>query len=256
KEGMLTNFILDVIQSTMETDLAFLGAAAISGKEIMPAGNVTLGDIFGWFPNERKIMTMKLKGSTIKKTLDVMVRELPAEAPSFPHPSQQLRFTINMMRKPPIVEDIFIRGQPLDYNREYLCAVEDFVGIGKAKYKHVAAEGQVILGEDDAVQVVTMVRDFFLKRKASDVDAKEAAALKNVTKIVSSATHIGVDMDMAKSQRFVRSLICELMHCDKSSIFLVNQADQTIHFMPDPKGDQKPTTITMPLGVGLAGSCA
>jgi 5'-nucleotidase len=257
KEGVLTNFILDVIQDGMETELAFLGAAAIAGKEVKPPGNVTLGDVFAWFPNETKVMTMRLQGKTILQTLKVMVREVPAEAPSFPHSSAQLSFTINVFRKPPIIENVKINGEPLDMERWYLCAVEDFVGMGKAKYKHVAAEGEVVVGEDDAVQVATLVRDFFVRKKAFGRQTKEDATqtslvnIVNVTKVVSSATHIGVDTDTAKSQRFIRAMICELLGCDRSSIFIVDQQQQQLHFIPEGG-----TEIRFPMSVGLAGFVA
>ena len=256
KEGALTNFILDVIQDGMETEIAFLGAAAIAGKDIKPPGNVTLGDVFAWFPNETKVMTMRLLGSTILKTLTVMVREIPAEAPSFPHPSSQLHFTINVFKKPPVVENVSINGEPLDPERWYLCAVEDFVGMGKAKYKHVAAEGEVVVGEDDAVQVATLVRDFFVKKKGfgrqnAEESVQKLSSILNVTKVVSSATHIGVDTDTAKSQRFIRAMICELLGCDRSSIFLLDHATQQLHFIPEGG-----TEIRFPVSVGLSGYVA
>ena len=253
KEGQLTNFILDIIQQESGADIAVLGAAAFGGKEVKPPGNITLGDVFNWFPNETKIMTMALKGSTIKKMLDVMVKEVPAEAPSFPHPSANLSFTISSMKRPPCCEDICIRGLPIEPDREYIVAVEEFAGLGKAKYKFVPVEGRVCIGDEQAAQLVNWVMDYFVKRKGQDNGPESIArqnALKQVSKVVSSATRMEMNNDMQKSQKFVRSLICQLMQCDRASVFLLE--GDFLSFIPDGKTDE----VRFPKTVGLAGACA
>ncbi|CUG88620.1 5-nucleotidase domain-containing protein, putative [Bodo saltans] len=165
KEGLLPGFFCDVMAERSKADFAVLGGAAIAGKAIMPAGDITLGDVFNWFPGDTKIMTIRIPGSTVKKLLDVMVREVPAEAPSFPHPSRQLQFTINTMGTPTIVQDIFVKGAPLVSDAWYTVAVEDFVGLGKAKYKFIPKEGEQLVDEECAEQITYWIIEHFEAKK-------------------------------------------------------------------------------------------
>eukprot|EP00742_Colponemidia_sp_Colp-10_P013894 GILJ01015731.1.p1 GENE.GILJ01015731.1~~GILJ01015731.1.p1 ORF type:complete len:907 (-),score=95.95 GILJ01015731.1:18-2522(-) len=161
KEGLVPGFIVDVMAMRSKADFAILGGAAISGKSIKPPGDITVGDIFSWFPNDTKIMTVRIKGRTVQKMLDVMVREVPNEAPSFPHPSSALNFTINTMRSPTVVQDIYVRGKPIEMDADYVVAVEDFVGLGKAKYKFIPVEGETLCDDEAAEQITYWIIDYF-----------------------------------------------------------------------------------------------
>lgn len=173
KEGLLPGFFCDVMVEQTHADFAVLGGAAIAGKAVMPAGDITLGDVFNWFPGDTRVMTVKIPGSTVEKLLNVMVREVPAEAPSFPHPSAELQFTINTMHTPATVKNILVRGEPLVADRMYTVAVEDFVGLGKAKYKFIPKEGEPLVDEESAEQITYWIIDHF--------DAKRKKALASTT---------------------------------------------------------------------------
>lgn len=165
KEGILPGFFCDVMVAQTGADFAVLGGAAIAGKAVMPPGDILLGDVFNWFPGDTKVMTVRIPGKTVKKVLDVMVREVPNEAPSFPHPSAELQFTINTMTTPAVVQDILIRGERLDLDRMYTVAVEDFVGLGKAKYKFIPKEGEPLVDEESAEQITYWIINFFEDKK-------------------------------------------------------------------------------------------
>jgi 5'-nucleotidase len=258
REALLPNFVLDIIQDESTADFAVLGAAAIAGKDVKPPGTVTIGDVFAWFPNDTRIMTVLLKGSTVVKMLNAMVRELPAEAPSFPHSSRSLSFTINMMQRPVHVLDVKVNGLPIENDGEYRVAVEEFVGIGKAKYKFVPQEMvSVEVSDENAPQLVHWVMDFFTKRKGSEKSAENAAreeALRTVQKIITSATRMEIDADVDKSQLFVRANINSLLSCDRSSVFLVdpNEGGRGMLSFTVEAGK----VIKFPVGIGIAGQCA
>lgn len=185
KEGLLPGFFTDVMAQRTKADFAVLGGAAIAGKAVMPAGDITLGDVFNWFPGDTKIMTIRIPGSTVKKLLDVMVREVPAEAPSFPHPSSQLQFTINTMGTPTVVQDIFVKGAPLEHDQMYTVAVEDFVGLGKAKYKFIPKEGEQLVDEECAEQITYWIIEHFeaKKKRRSNSVSPSASGLRGLTVI-------------------------------------------------------------------------
>lgn len=161
REGILPGFVTDVMASRSKADFAVLGGAAIAGKNIKPPGDITVGDVFNWFPNDTRIMSIRIRGATVKKLLDVMVREVPDEAPSFPHPSANLSFVINTMRTPTTVDHITVSGRPIDMDAEYAVAVETFVGLGKAKYKFIPKEGTVLADDESAEQITFWMLDYF-----------------------------------------------------------------------------------------------
>jgi 5'-nucleotidase len=165
KEGCLPNFFVDVMAERAGADFAILGGAAIAGKAVMAPGDITLGDVFNWFPNDTRVMTVRLLGSTVIKMLTVMVKDVPDEAPSFPHPSAALNFTINTLRTPTSVQNVTVRGEPIELDTWYTVAVEDFVGLGKAKYKFIPVEGQMVCDDEAAEQITFWIIEYFEGRK-------------------------------------------------------------------------------------------
>lgn len=172
REGLLTGFVCDVIVQEMRArllpnaDFAILGGAAFSGKTIIPQGVLTMGHIFDLFPNDTKVMAIRISGATLHKLLTVMVRECPEEAPSFPHCSEDLSFTISLIGGgAPKVNNIQVKGMPLDEDREYVVAVEDFAGKGSGKYKFLKNEAEVLIEEEMAAQVVFWLIDYFSRKK-------------------------------------------------------------------------------------------
>lgn len=172
REGLLTGFVCDVIVQEMRArllpnaDFAILGGAAFSGKTIIPEGVLTMGHIFDLFPNDTKVMAIRISGATLLKMLTVMVRECPDEAPSFPHCSEDLSFTVSLIGGgPPKILNVHVRKQPLELDRQYVVAVEDFAGKGSGKYKFLRTEAEVLIEEEVAAQVVFWLIDYFSRKK-------------------------------------------------------------------------------------------
>ncbi|MDP3769163.1 MAG: 5'-nucleotidase, partial [Dehalococcoidia bacterium] len=181
REGLLTGFVCDVIASEMRlkisgTDFAVIGGAAFSGKATIPPGNLTMGDIFDLFPNDTRVMCLRMPGSAVRRMLTVMVREVPGEAPSFPHCSGELRFTISLIGGTPAkIRDVTVRGEPLDDEKQYTVAVEDFAGKGSGKYKFLRGSGaETLVDEENAAQVVFWLIDYFNRKKGQSQKSGEA----------------------------------------------------------------------------------
>eukprot|EP00756_Hemistasia_phaeocysticola_P002667 Hpha_TRINITY_DN11813_c0_g1::TRINITY_DN11813_c0_g1_i2::g.2166::m.2166 len=181
-EGHLSNFVADIMQEggddeDWQCDCAILGGAAVSGKALKPPGVITIGDVFNWFPHETKVQRVKMTGDILRRLLRVSVRELPEEAPSFPHPSESLHFTINGItggHKPPTVTDIFIKGEPLDPHKDYVVAVTDFVAAGKERFKFLTGDGvEVLTDSEHAEQLSVWMLEFFKQKKGQRAEAGE-----------------------------------------------------------------------------------
>eukprot|EP01065_Artemidia_motanka_P011968 TRINITY_DN1652_c0_g1_i11.p1 TRINITY_DN1652_c0_g1~~TRINITY_DN1652_c0_g1_i11.p1 ORF type:complete len:1471 (+),score=479.56 TRINITY_DN1652_c0_g1_i11:56-4468(+) len=185
REGHLSNFVADIMvlgngSDDWKCDFAILGGAAISGKSLKPPGVIVIGDVFNWFPHETKVQRVQMTGAVLRKLLEVSVRELPAEAPSFPHTSSDLRFTINCLRRPPRIEDILVYGKPLDLAAEYVIALTDFVAAGKERFKFIKDECTVLTDSEHAEQLSLWILDYFKQRKGQRaveaVEEQDAAA--------------------------------------------------------------------------------
>eukprot|EP01062_Namystynia_karyoxenos_P080788 TRINITY_DN875_c0_g1_i1.p1 TRINITY_DN875_c0_g1~~TRINITY_DN875_c0_g1_i1.p1 ORF type:complete len:1923 (+),score=397.48 TRINITY_DN875_c0_g1_i1:69-5837(+) len=155
REGVLTNFLADVMQDYCRprVDCAVLGGAAVSGKNALSPGTVTIGDVFSWFPFETKVQAVEMSGAVLQRMLDQSVMEVPQEAPSFPHPSRSLSFSLNASEWPPRCTDVTIDGQALDPDRSYRVAVTDFVAAGRERFSFLLTDARLLSDADSAEQL-------------------------------------------------------------------------------------------------------
>eukprot|EP01062_Namystynia_karyoxenos_P026005 TRINITY_DN2034_c0_g1_i2.p1 TRINITY_DN2034_c0_g1~~TRINITY_DN2034_c0_g1_i2.p1 ORF type:complete len:1621 (+),score=348.39 TRINITY_DN2034_c0_g1_i2:99-4961(+) len=163
-EGQLTNLCADVMADRSGADCAVLGGAAVSGKQVLPPGPVTVGDVFTWFPFETKVQTVELRGADLLELLSASVRELPGEAPSFPHPSASLQFVIDMKQTPPVVTSATLRGEPVLRSQLLTVAVTDFVAAGKERFKFITQRCRVVTEEETAEQMGQWMLDHLAPR--------------------------------------------------------------------------------------------
>ena len=169
KEGRLTNFLADLMQSETGADCAVLGGAAVAGKNVLEPGQISIGDVFNWFPDEIKIQTVEMPGRWLVEMLRLCVKELPDECPSFPHTSQQLTFTINMLPRargqPNVVENVCIDGELVNPDMNYTVAVTDFVASGKERFKFIKEHCHVLTEAEHAEQFSMWILDYFKQKK-------------------------------------------------------------------------------------------
>eukprot|EP01062_Namystynia_karyoxenos_P003914 TRINITY_DN1137_c1_g1_i1.p1 TRINITY_DN1137_c1_g1~~TRINITY_DN1137_c1_g1_i1.p1 ORF type:complete len:1726 (+),score=510.42 TRINITY_DN1137_c1_g1_i1:103-5280(+) len=166
QEGHLTNFLADVMEDETGCDCAVIGGAAVSGKSVLRPGVITIGDIFNWFPHETKVQTVEMTGAMLDRMLNVSVREVPEEAPSFPHPSRSLSFSLNCLVHPPIVTDVRVKGEPVDPEGLYTVALTDFVAAGKERFKFIIQENaKILIDAENAEQLSMWVLDYFRNKK-------------------------------------------------------------------------------------------
>eukprot|EP00754_Rhynchopus_humris_P010205 Rhum_TRINITY_DN14133_c0_g1::Rhum_TRINITY_DN14133_c0_g1_i2::g.70096::m.70096/K01081/E3.1.3.5; 5'-nucleotidase len=182
KEGRLTNFLADLMQSETGADCAVLGGAAVAGKSVLEPGQISIGDVFNWFPDEIKIQTVEMPGRWLVEMLRLCVKELPDECPSFPHTSQQLTFTINMLPKakgePNVVENVRIDGELVNPDMNYTVAVTDFVASGKERFKFIKDHCHVLTEAEHAEQFSMWILDYF-KQKKGDKKKEPAPGKRN-----------------------------------------------------------------------------
>lgn len=204
-EGYLSSFFCDIMADETNSDIALLGAAAISGKTFLAPGDIKFGDILNWFPGNPKVMSVRINGKTLRKLIQTMAADCPQEAPSFPHCSADLSFVINVImcyapprnpvtgkviqataasppveKRPAKIENLMFRGQPVQDDQMFDVALEDFAAKGKGHYKFLKTEAQQLVDEESAEQLVDWVVNYFVEKKGQlkSMQQQQQAALR------------------------------------------------------------------------------
>jgi len=143
REDYLPNWICDICSedyslndTSKSADFCILQGYDFSGKEPIPAGEFSLGDLFSIFPEKCLILVVQLTGDEIVKTLTVCAQGLPDEDGALIHVSQHLKYTIDLTQKsenpksPVIVKDVLVNGSPIDLKKAYSVAITDTLSEG------------------------------------------------------------------------------------------------------------------------------
>jgi len=146
-ETNLGNLITDAMIYITGADCALINGGGIRAS--IDAGDITKGEIITVLPFSNYIITKKVTGAEIKAALEHGTSAYPEPLGGFPHVSG-IKYVIDKGR--PVgdrVVDITVNGQPLDLNREYVLATNDFLAAGGDEYTMFA--DKPILNEFNAL---------------------------------------------------------------------------------------------------------
>lgn len=102
-----------------DIDLCLLNHGGI--RAILPKGNVTTRSAFEIMPFENSLVVMALKGEQILEIAAYIIKEKK------PQPLSGMTFTITKDNK---AKNIMIQGKPLDLNKTYYVATNDYLANG------------------------------------------------------------------------------------------------------------------------------
>ncbi len=133
RETNLGNFIADIIRSSSGADVAMINGGGI--RVSIRKGEVRAKDIYSALPFDNYIVAIKLTGKQIKEALEHGVSGVENEEGRFPQVSG-LTFKYSPSEKRGSrIKEIFIAGKPIDPDREYIVATNDFMAVGGDGYK-------------------------------------------------------------------------------------------------------------------------
>jgi 2',3'-cyclic-nucleotide 2'-phosphodiesterase (5'-nucleotidase family) len=113
-------------------DCALLNGGGIRAS--IDAGDITKGEIITVLPFGNYIVTQRVTGAEIKAALEHGTRAYPEFSGGFPHVSG-IKFVMDIGRQAgDRVLNISVNGQPLDLNKEYVLATNDFIAAGGDTY--------------------------------------------------------------------------------------------------------------------------
>ncbi|WP_128895529.1 5'-nucleotidase C-terminal domain-containing protein [Longirhabdus pacifica] len=176
-ETNLGNLIADAMIDLTGADVALTNGGGIRAS--IEEGDVTKGDIINVLPFGNYVVTKMVSGADIKAALENGVSAYPETKGAFPHISG-MTFTINTdMAAGERVEDLMVKGEPVDLEKEYVLATNDFLAAGGDEYtmfgsaaivNEYPALDEVLIDFMSKQEKVNPMIDNRIAVKASDVE--------------------------------------------------------------------------------------
>lgn len=136
-------FTESVKEAFPEVEIVLQNSGGIREDEIVPAGKLTLGDIWHWHPFQNKIVLLTLNGKQVKEVLERGASNLPVGMGNFLQVAG-ITYTIDITGIPQEltadnkkikvagerIMDVKVNGKPLNFEKEYRVAIPDFLAPG------------------------------------------------------------------------------------------------------------------------------
>ncbi|MCX6696162.1 MAG: 5'-nucleotidase, partial [Methanoregula sp.] len=138
-ESVLAELVVDGQRAVMKTDVGFLTTGSVRAD--LSRGNITWGNLYAIQPFAATVLSMTLSGEQIQSILEQQWQE-----PLPPHnlAVSGLVYSYDATRPAGVrLEDIKIRGLPLDQKATYTVSVVDFLAGGGDGYT-TFIDGQII----------------------------------------------------------------------------------------------------------------
>jgi len=138
KETNLGNYVTDWMRISTGADIAFEDGGSI--RVSVPAGDVTVGNIYDVLPFDNFLEVLEIKGSTLKTALENSVSAYPAQAGAF---AQVSGFSFTFDPSKPVgsrVVSITKDGKPMDMDATYKLCVQDYTALGGDGYAMLKGE--------------------------------------------------------------------------------------------------------------------
>ncbi len=126
RETNLGDFVADVMRQAAGAEAALINGGTI--RTGIARGKIEVKDIYAVLPFDNYLVAISLTGAQLKAALEHGVARLEEPSGSFPQVSG-LTFTYS--RSAPAgsrVKDVTVGGQPLDPQKEYVVATNDYSG--------------------------------------------------------------------------------------------------------------------------------
>ena len=170
-ETNLGNLITEAMLDRAEgTEIAFTNGGGIRAS--IPAGQITKKSIVTVLPFGNQLVAIKVKGENMVKALELGVSKYPEANGGFPHIAGM---TFKFDPKQPAgsrVFDVMVGGKPIDPNKVYKVATNDFLAAG--------GDGYTMLTDTDPIEYEALDEVLFNYIKKNGVE-KAAVADGRVT---------------------------------------------------------------------------
>jgi len=159
KESNFGDLIADAMRAHTGADAAIANGGGIRTDSIYGPGKLTRKDILAVLPFGNSVISVKVSGCDLKAAIENGVSQVERVKGRFPQVSG-ITFTYNPKAEPgKRVVEIKVNGQPLDCNKTYVVAINDYMGHGGDGYTMFKNAPRVI-SERDADLLANVVIDY------------------------------------------------------------------------------------------------
>jgi 5'-nucleotidase/UDP-sugar diphosphatase len=163
REAAIGNLIADAMRERTRADVAIMNGGGIRGGKVYQAGMaITRRDVQAELPFGNHLVTLNIKGSELRLAIENGLSRLPGAAGRFPQVSGMTIEFDPQRAAGSRVLSIAVGGAPLDPDKFYRVAVNDFMARGGDDYSTFAAVDPLIPLEDTpllADEVMIYLRD-------------------------------------------------------------------------------------------------
>ena len=160
QEAAIGNLISDAIREAVGGDVGLTNGGGIRGDKTYEAGAaLTRRDILTELPFGNKTVLLELKGSDLKEAMETSVGRVEEKQGRFMHLSGM---TLVYDPKQPMgkrVVEIKVGGQPLDPNKIYKVATNEYVASGGDGFD-ILKKGKSLISEEAAKLMASQVIDY------------------------------------------------------------------------------------------------
>lgn len=136
QETNLGNLITDAMLYETGADIAITNGGGI--RDSIDEGEITKGEIVKVLPFGNYIVTKALTGAQIKEILEHGIKAYPATAGHFPHVAG-VNFVFDEIKEAGNrIVGITVNGKPIEMDKIYIVATNDFMSAGGDQYPHFA----------------------------------------------------------------------------------------------------------------------
>jgi 5'-nucleotidase len=147
-ETNVGNYVADVMRRRLSADVAIMNGGGIRGNQIVPAGPLSRKDVNALVPFLNVLVKLEIPGTVLLDVLERSVSVYPGEFGGFLQVSG-LTFAFDPARPPgQRVARALVGGQPLDPERRYSVAVNNYTAQGGDGYRMLATAKPLVFPED------------------------------------------------------------------------------------------------------------
>lgn len=163
-ESNLGDLITDAMRAATKSDVAFLNAGSVRSNRLFPAGNLTRRDLLAIHPFGGYVVQVRVTGATILQALEYGVGRLGESVGRFPQVSG-IAFRADA-DAPALnrVRDVLINGAPLDLQKQYTLATNDYVLKGGDGYT-MFQNAETLIDEEHGDLLISTLENYITARK-------------------------------------------------------------------------------------------
>ncbi len=144
RETNLGNFIADVMRTASGADIALMNGGGI--RTSIKKGEMSVKHIYSVLPFDNYIVAIKLTGKQIREALEHGVSAVEDEEGRFPQVSGLTFKYSSSEKRGSRIKEISVGGLPINLDREYIVATNDFLAVGGDGYQ---AFGEAVRSSGD-----------------------------------------------------------------------------------------------------------